>query len=52
MSREKKCTKPAAGDAVFAGITHATQRMKGMRAGGMGYTTSEVGDLVVEGASS
>jgi 3-isopropylmalate dehydrogenase len=39
-----------AGDAVFAGITHATQRMKSMRAGEMGYTTSEVGDLVVEGA--
>ena len=44
--------EPAAGDAVFAGITHATQRMKGMRAGEMGYTTSQVGDLVVEGASS
>jgi len=39
-----------AGDAVFAGITYATQRMKSMRAGEMGYTTLEVGDLVVEGA--
>jgi hypothetical protein len=26
--------------------------MKSMRAGEMGYTTSEVGDLVVEGATS
>ncbi|HET9724704.1 MAG TPA: 3-isopropylmalate dehydrogenase [Actinomycetota bacterium] len=41
----------AAGDAVHAGVTHATQRMKSMRAGEMGYTTSEVGDLVVEGAT-
>jgi 3-isopropylmalate dehydrogenase len=44
--------EPAAGDAVFAGITLATQRMKSMRAGEMGYSTSEVGDLVVEGAAS
>jgi len=42
----------AAGDRVHAGIGYATQRMKGMRAGEMGYTTSEVGDLVVEGLSS
>jgi 3-isopropylmalate dehydrogenase len=40
----------AAGDAVFAGITYATERMKSMRAGEMGYTTTEVGDLVIEGA--
>jgi hypothetical protein len=26
--------------------------MKGMRAGEMGYSTSEVGDLVVEGTAS
>jgi 3-isopropylmalate dehydrogenase len=44
--------EPAAGDAVLSGITFATQRMKSMRAGEMGYSTSEVGDLVVEGASS
>jgi 3-isopropylmalate dehydrogenase len=42
----------AAGDAVYAGVTYATQRMKSMRAGEMGYTTSEVGDLVVEGATA
>ncbi|HEX5950983.1 MAG TPA: isocitrate/isopropylmalate family dehydrogenase, partial [Actinomycetota bacterium] len=41
----------AAGDAVYAGITYAAQRMKSMRAGEMGFTTSEVGDLVVEGAT-
>jgi 3-isopropylmalate dehydrogenase len=37
------------GDRVHAGIGYATQRMKSMRAGEMGYTTAEVGDLVVEG---
>jgi 3-isopropylmalate dehydrogenase len=41
----------AAGDAVSAGITYAVQRMKSMRAGEMGLSTSEVGDLVVEGAT-
>jgi 3-isopropylmalate dehydrogenase len=41
-----------AGDRVHAGIGYATQRMKSMRAGEMGYSTSEVGDLVVEGAAS
>src|SRR5204863_8534077 len=41
-----------AADRVDAGIGHATQRMKSMRAGEMGYATSEVGDLVVEGATS
>jgi 3-isopropylmalate dehydrogenase len=40
-----------AGDAVHEGIAYATQRMKSMRAGEMGYSTSEVGDLVVEGAA-
>jgi 3-isopropylmalate dehydrogenase len=39
-------------DRVHAGIGYATQRMKSMRAGEMGYATSEVGDLVVEGATS
>jgi 3-isopropylmalate dehydrogenase len=38
----------AAGD-VDRGIRHATGRMKSMRAGEMGFTTTEVGDLVVEG---
>ena len=35
---------------VDAGIRAATQQMKSMRAGEMGFTTTEVGDLVVEGA--
>ncbi len=42
----------AAAERVGMGIRHATGRMKSMRAGEMGYTTSEVGDLVVEGASA
>ncbi len=37
---------------VDRGIRHATSKMKSMRAGEMGYTTREVGDLVVEGASA
>jgi 3-isopropylmalate dehydrogenase len=37
---------------VDRGIRHATGRMKSMRAGEMGFTTTEVGDLVVEGASA
>jgi 3-isopropylmalate dehydrogenase len=40
----------AAADRVDRGIRAATQRMKSMRAGEMGFTTTEVGDLVVEGA--
>jgi 3-isopropylmalate dehydrogenase len=36
---------------VDAGIRLATSKMASMRAGEMGYTTSEVGDLVVEGAT-
>ena len=36
---------------VDRGIRHATSRMKGMRAGQMGFTTTEVGDLVVEGSA-
>jgi 3-isopropylmalate dehydrogenase len=42
----------AAADRVDRGVRHATSRMKSMRAGEMGFTTAEVGDLVVEGASS
>ncbi len=37
---------------VDRGIRAATGRMKSMRAGEMGFGTSEVGDLVVEGASA
>jgi 3-isopropylmalate dehydrogenase len=37
---------------VEAGIRFACSKMASMRAGEMGYTTSEVGDLVVEGATS
>jgi 3-isopropylmalate dehydrogenase len=36
---------------VDAGIRLATSKMASMRAGEMGYATSEVGDLVVEGAT-
>ncbi|HET9311849.1 MAG TPA: 3-isopropylmalate dehydrogenase [Actinomycetota bacterium] len=43
-------TDPA--DRVDRGIRSATQRMKSMRAGEMGFTTAEVGDLVVDGAST
>ncbi len=42
----------AAAERVDRGIRHATGRMKSMRAGEMGFTTSEVGDLVVEGATA
>jgi 3-isopropylmalate dehydrogenase len=41
----------AAAARVDRGIRAATSRMKSMRAGEMGFTTSEVGDLVVEGAT-
>ena len=37
---------------VDRGIRFATSKMASMRAGQMGYSTSEVGDLVVEGATS
>jgi len=37
---------------VDRGIRAATARMKSMRAGEMGFTTSQVGDLVVEGATA
>ena len=39
-----------AADRVDRGIRAATQQMTSMRAGEMGYATTEVGDLVVEGA--
>ncbi len=42
----------AAADRVDRGIRAAAQRMKSMRAGEMGMSTAEVGDLVVEGASA
>jgi len=42
----------AAAERVDRGIRHATGRMKSMRAGEMGFSTTEVGDLVVEGATS
>jgi 3-isopropylmalate dehydrogenase len=37
---------------IDAGIRLACQKMHSMRAGKMGYSTAEVGDLVVEGASA
>jgi 3-isopropylmalate dehydrogenase len=40
-----------AANRVDAGIRLATSKMASMRAGMMGYSTSEVGDLVVEGAT-
>jgi 3-isopropylmalate dehydrogenase len=40
-----------AADRVGRGIRTATAQMKSMRAGEMGFTTTEVGDLVVEGAA-
>ncbi|MGH2629255.1 MAG: 3-isopropylmalate dehydrogenase [Actinomycetota bacterium] len=41
-----------AADLVDRGIRAATTQMKSMRAGEMGFTTAEVGDVVVEGATS
>jgi 3-isopropylmalate dehydrogenase len=41
-----------AAERIDRGIRSATSRMKSMRAGEMGFTTTEVGDLVVEGATS
>ena len=43
-------TEPA--DRVDRGIRAATMQMKSMRAGEMGFTTAEVGDLVSAGTSS
>ena len=42
----------AAADRVDRGIRAATRQMKSMRAGEMGLSTSEVGDLVAAGAST
>ncbi len=42
----------AAADGVDRGIRAATRQMKSMRAGEMGLSTSEVGDLVAAGAST
>jgi 3-isopropylmalate dehydrogenase len=42
----------AAATRVFDGIRFACTKLASMRAGEMGYSTAEVGDLVVEGASS
>jgi 3-isopropylmalate dehydrogenase len=44
--------RTGAAERVGRGIRQATSQMKGMRAGEMGFTTTEVGDLVVEGASA
>jgi len=41
-----------AAERVTAGIRLACSKMSSMRAGEMGYSTSEVGDLVLEGATS
>ena len=41
-----------AAERVNAGIRFACSKMASMRAGEMGYSTSEVGDLVIEGATS
>jgi 3-isopropylmalate dehydrogenase len=41
----------AAAERVTAGIRFACSKLSSMRAGEMGYSTSEVGDLVLEGAT-
>jgi 3-isopropylmalate dehydrogenase len=41
-----------AAERVDRGIRSATGKMRSMRAGEMGFSTAEVGDLVVEGASA
>ncbi len=43
-------SEPSAARRVGAGIRLACSKMTSMRAGEMGYSTAEVGDLVVEGA--
>lgn len=43
--------EPEAASRVDAGIRFAVAKMHSMRAAEMGYSTSEVGDLVVEGAT-
>jgi 3-isopropylmalate dehydrogenase len=42
----------AAAERIDRGIRLATSKMASMRAGEMGFSTSEVGDLVVEGATA
>ena len=44
--------EPEAADRVDMGIRFAASKMASMRAGQMGYSTQEVGDLVVEGATA
>ena len=44
--------EPEAAAGIARGLRFATQRMASMRAGEMGFSTSEVGDLVVEGATT
>jgi len=44
--------EPEAAGRVETGIRFACSKLASMRAGEMGYSTSEVGDLVVEGASA
>jgi 3-isopropylmalate dehydrogenase len=46
----RQLSESEAAGRVDAGIRGTTQLMKSMRAGEMGFTTSEVGDLVVEAA--
>ena len=41
----------AAAARIDAGIRLAVSKMRSMRAGEMGYSTTEVGDLVAEGAA-
>jgi 3-isopropylmalate dehydrogenase len=48
----RQLAETAAAARVDRGIRYATGRMKSMRAGEMGFTTAEVGDLVVEGATA
>jgi 3-isopropylmalate dehydrogenase len=47
----RQLDETAAADRIDRGIRLATSKMTSMRAGEMGFTTSEVGDLVVEGAT-
>lgn len=42
----------SAAERVLSGIRFACSKLHSMRAGKMGYSTSEVGDLVVEGATA
>ena len=44
--------QPSRGDRVDRGIRFAVSKMTSMRAGEMGFSTSEVGDLVVEGTAT